>query len=284
MSVTYKQLEVTCPICQAVKKINVPESIFLQKKFGSIKIQIPSGAVCPEHQFIVFVDPKGIIRGYEKIDILMGAPIEPAKESVRDKGKISLKRLIQEYGLYGVFSLMHAKVFNYPSYIIKDKSKEDIAEIVNSLLDRIMPDKYKEADKLQFIDDINYDKIKLKEKNALLIDSHSNILETPWEDKLKFEEGFIKKALEIINDEEQLILIEQDIAKFVKEVDLVVGILKEVKEIYEDDLIERIAKDLKVLKINHYRLTLIKDFIRQRIDAKLPSKIKNKVEEFLNLL
>ncbi|MHA2281913.1 MAG: hypothetical protein ACXAC5_13805 [Promethearchaeota archaeon] len=66
---TFKVLEIKCPTCGEIKNINVPESIFSQKKFGTIKIQVPLNAVCPDHQFIVFVDTKGTVRGYEKIDI-----------------------------------------------------------------------------------------------------------------------------------------------------------------------------------------------------------------------
>ena len=47
---TFRVLEVECPICSEVKNINIPESVFAQKKFGTIKIQIPINAVCPEHQ------------------------------------------------------------------------------------------------------------------------------------------------------------------------------------------------------------------------------------------
>ena len=61
-------------------------------------------------------------------------------------------------------------------------------------------------------------------------------------------------------------------------------VLENVKEIYEDTLIDQISRDLMIPKINHYRVSLIKEFIRRRIDPKLPSKIKNKVEEFLGML
>jgi len=71
MAEAFKVLEVVCPTCGKVKNISIPEAVFSQKKFGTVKIQIPINAVCPEHQFIVFVDTKGIIRGYEKIDVLM---------------------------------------------------------------------------------------------------------------------------------------------------------------------------------------------------------------------
>ena len=57
-----------------------------------------------------------------------------------------------------------------------------------------------------------------------------------------------------------------------------------IDEPMPDDLMERLSDDLRIPKINHYRLTLIKNFIKQRYSSKLASKIKNKVEEFLDLL
>ena len=74
MPYKYKEIEACCPICGLSKSLNVPEAVLSQKKFGTIKIQVPMGAVCSEHQFIVFVDQKGVIRGYEKIDIQMALP------------------------------------------------------------------------------------------------------------------------------------------------------------------------------------------------------------------
>ena len=116
------------------------------------------------------------------------------------------------------------------------------------------------------------------------MDTHQHIFQTPWDEKLKFEESIIKKALEIIDEEEQLILMQQSIAKFIKEADYTKEILENLKEIYEDDLMDKITKDLMIPKLNHYRLSLIKNYIKQRYSPKLASKIKNKVEEFLDLL
>ena len=94
----------------------------------------------------------------------------------------------------------------------------------------------------------------------------------------------LKKALEIIDEEEQLVLIQQTIAKLIKEAEYSKTILENVKEIYEDDLMEKLSRDLMITKISHYRLNLIKNFIRQRFSPNLASRIKNKVEEFLDLL
>jgi len=279
---SYKNIEVTCPTCGYIKSINVPEAIFTQKKFGTVKVQIPAGAICKEHQFIVFVDTKGIIRGYEKIDMLMKVPSE---QKEKKPGWITLRTLIQKYGLYGLFSLIHAKVFNYPHYIIRKKGSEDISSILNKIGENVLPDNYKgKAHSIQFLEEIDYDKIKLKEKEALLIDSQLNILQTPWEEKLKFEESIVEEAIEIFDDKEQLIIIQQGISKLINEAEFVRDYLETINEIYEDDLIEHISQELKTSKMSKYRLSLIKVFISRYYDPKLISKIKNKVQEFLDLL
>lgn len=282
MASNYKAIEAICPICGLSKSLNVPEVIFAQKKFGTIKIQVPTGAVCPEHQFIVFVDSKGIIRGYEKIDIQMAMPA--AETELEKAGVLTLRKLIQLFGLYGIFSMIHSKVFNYPVYIIKDENFKYSEDVLHAIAEMLLPERYKGDKIVHFLEETNYGKIKLKEKKALLMDTDQHILQTPWDEKLKFEENMLKKALEIIDEEEQLVLMQQAIARLIKEAEYAKSVLEDVKEIYEDDLIEQLSRDLMIPKITHYRLSLIKNFIRQRFSSKLASKIKNKVEEFLDLL
>jgi len=275
----YKELEITCPVCEAIKNIRIPEMVFSQKKFGTIKVQVPQGGVCKEHQFIVFVDTKGIIRGYEKIDLLMKTPTE-AVESDR----LTLTKLIQTFGSYGVFSLIHAKIFNYPAYVIRNKSAVDKSNIINRIADNILPEIYRRTSSIKFLEETDLNKIKLEEKNAFLMDSQNHILQTPWEEKLKFEEGIVKKALDLFIEEEQLVLLQKDILKFIHEAEYVKDLLEKVKEIYEEDLIEKISRELMIPKVNHYHLNLIKIFIKQRYSPKLSEKIKSKVEDFLGLI
>jgi len=277
---SYKDIEVTCPTCSLVKVIKVPLRIFTQKKFGTIKIQVPQGGVCKEHQFIVFVDTKGIIRGYDRIDLLMKTVAEREDE----RRRFSIKHFIEVYGLYGVFCLIHAKIFNYPAYIIRDKESEDFSYVINKIGDRLLPEAYHGTSNVSFLDETDYNKIKINDKNAFLMDTHQHILQTPWEEKLKFEEEMIKKALDILDEEEQVMLIQHSISKLVIEAEYVKRVLEKEKEIYEEDLINRIARELMIPKPNFYRISLIKDFIKQRYSPKLAAKIKSKVEEFLNLL
>ena len=284
MSGTHKVIDATCPICGESKSLSVPEAIFAQKKFGTIKIQVPVNAVCPEHQFIVFVDSKGIIRGYEKIDIQMAVITETEETALEAAGVLTLRKLIQIFGLYGIFSLIHSRVFNYPSYIIIDEDFELSEDVMNDIGNSLLPERYKGTKLINIIEETDYSKIKLKDKNALLMDTHQHILQTPWQEKLKFEETMLKKALEIIDEREQLVLIQQQIAKFIKEAEYSKGVLEDVKEIYEDDLIEQITRELMIPKLTHYRLMLIKNFIKQRFSPKLAQRIRNKVEQFLDLL
>lgn len=280
MSEELKELEVTCPICEKIENINVPGSIFKQKKFGTIKIQIPPGAVC-EHQFIVFVDPKGIIRGYEKIDLMMCTSAE-VQEQVKE-GRINLNTLMQMYGFYGLFSLIHAKIFNFPHFIVREDYSDDSSDILNKIGDNILPEEYRGTNELKFI--TPEEQKDFENEDALLIGEKNEILQTPWNEKLTFEEEVIQKACDIIDEDEQLIILQKETQKLINEVKKAAEILEHVKkEIYEDDLIEELTKELNIPKISHYRLVLIKQFIRRRISEELAGKIKNKVEEFLNLL
>jgi len=276
---SYKEITVTCPVCEAIKNIKIPEAIFAQKKFGTIKIQVPQGAVCKEHQFIVFVDTKGLVRGYEKIDLLM----KPLEKEI-DPYRLTLRSFINKFGLYGVFSLIHAKIFNYPAYILRNKDSTERTDLINNIANILLPENYRATSKIIFLDETDYNKIKLGEKNSFVMDTQQHILQTPWSEKLKFEEAIIKEALEIIDEEEQMVLLQQNISKFIYEAEFVKNFLEGVKMVYEDDLIEKISRELMMPKVNRYRISLIKDFIRQRFSPKLSEKIKNKVEEFLNLL
>lgn len=276
---TFKVLEISCPTCGEIKNINVPESIFSQKKFGTIKIQVPLKVVCPEHQFIVFVDTKGIIRGYEKIDIHISSL---TREIEKETGTgLTLRKLIQVFGIYGIFSLLHAKIFNYPTYILTGKEFEFDEDTLNSIGDVILPESYGGSKTIHLLENTDIRQTKIKDKDVLIMDTEQHIFQTPWNTKLKFEERILKRALDIIDEQEQLNLLQQDIARLINEANFIISVLNKGSEYYEDDLINQLSRDFKMKKINNYRLNLIKEFIRRNVSKKLVLKIKNRVGEFL---
>jgi len=272
MSESYKKIEVTCPTCGLIKNINIPEAIFSQKKFKTIKVQVPVGAVCQDHQFIVFIDTKGIIRGYEKIDLMMVRP-EDLKKAEMDQ-KLNLKKLISILGTYGTFCLLHTKIFNYPSYVFKTKNLEKLADDLNEFFNNFFPDTYS-INPINFIDEMDFNKLKSKEKDALILDSYMNFLQIPWKEKLNFEESIIQKAIDIIDENEQLILLKQEISKLIKEAEYISTLLQPVNEISREDLIDQLSKDMQIPKINNARFNLIKELIERRMSPELTKKIKS---------
>jgi len=282
-----REVELTCPVCQTFKKITVPDAIFDQNNFGTIKIQVPLGAVCSDHQFIAFVDNKGIVRGYERIDLLMNIPLKE-EDNLESDGKsgFTLNKVIKKYGLYGVFCLIHAKIFRYPIYIFKNESDfEDLTQL-DALFNSYLPKKYLDLTyPIIFTNKEEYDKLKLKKKQkALLIDFHQQVFSTPWNEKLKFEENILKKALEMIDHDEQLFIINQEIHNFINEAEEVKNIIENVKSIYRKELIDTLSEHLNLPRINISRLGLILYFLDQRFSRKYSRKVKKKVEEFLNFL
>ncbi|MFX1499309.1 MAG: hypothetical protein ACFFBH_17465 [Promethearchaeota archaeon] len=280
MEKTYREIQVTCPICSAVKNVEIPEKLFIQKRFNIIKIQIPRGGVCRKHNFIVFVDDKGIIRGYDQIDLLMKSTIQEEQVTKR----FSLHHFIDMFGFYGMLCLVHAKIFNYPAYIIKDKNSEDFSNSINRIGENLLPETYRGDFNIHFLEETDYNKIKLREQNAFLMDSEHRILHIPWQEKLTFEEEIIKKAIDILDENEQITLIQQNISKLIREAEYVIRVLEKENEVFEEDLMEKMARELMISKPNRYRISLIKEFIKQRKSPKLAIKIKNKVEDFLSLL
>ncbi|MHA1988304.1 MAG: hypothetical protein ACW98D_16835 [Promethearchaeota archaeon] len=273
----FRILEVTCPSCSEMKSIKVPEVIFLQKKFGTVKIQVPVNAVCSEHQFIVFVDTKGIVRGYEKIDIHIGT--SSLKTADQSKKILNLRNLIDIFGLYGVFNLIHSLVFVYPTYVLKDSKFDYSDNILNGVNRALIPEICRGNKSIQILDEPNINKIKIKEKDALILDTKQNIYQTPWKEKLKFEEQILKRALDIIDEQRQFELIQQDITNFVREVNYTLSILANVNEIYDIDLTKKISKALKKPTIKSYRVNLIKEYIKRRYSVDQANKIKTKLEK-----
>jgi len=266
-----KLINISCPICKKSNKIKVPISILSQKSFGAIKIQVPIGACCPDHYFIAYVDSNGNVRGYEKIDIYMTTKQDIDKEK---EDKLTIRKLFDIFGMYGVLNLLHAKIFNYPTYILIDDDFNYPEYLFNSYFDRVIPERFRGDKNIQLIKKSKYDGYKFNEK-GLIIDSHQNILQTPWIERLKFEESLINKVTEIIDGEEQLYVIQQNVSKFIDEVIHVVNeILPNVDAINEKDLIKTVTTDLKLTKKDKTRIKLIKTFIKRRISPELASKIQ----------
>ena len=271
----HKELEVTCPFCKAVGKITIPVEIYSQKKWGTVKIQVPPGAICKEHQFIVLVDTKGIIRGAEKVELTTGGNEVP-KELPQEK--FTLKTIIETLGLECTRYMVHALIFNYPTYIVKNDSIASTSQM-KMILDAIILDTFQLALPLvEIIEEDVAQKIILYQKNSLLIDSQMKILQVPWKEKLKYEEAIVKKALDIFNEDEQLVILQQEIMRLVRDAELARGILDYYDEISRDEFSTELTKKMRISKMDKDYMNIVKLFIAKRYPEELIDKIKKKIK------
>ena len=268
------ELEITCPFCKEVGKINVPVSVYSNKKWGVVKIQVPAGAICKEHQFIVLIDTKGNVRGYERIEYLKG-PESELKENV--KYSISINDLIEIFGETGLIYLLHAKIFNYLTVIIRNKMNTKLENVLDEFFDRLFPEEIKDLNQsVVFIDNENIDTVEDWEDEALIIESRKNIVQIPWKEKLKFEESVIDKASEIIVKNEQSIILQQEISKFIKVAENAKEILEFYYDITKADFLDQLQKEARVPKITKNDLALYKLYIERRYSPHYWDKIKKK--------
>ena len=121
------KINISCPVCNTIKEIEVPEYIFNQQKFKFVKIQV-SEQICP-HSFIVLLEPtKRKVVGYQKLDMVISFP---AEEFETLKKALSLKTIIYLFGFYGVMCLLHARIYNYQVKILGKEFSDENLNLIN---------------------------------------------------------------------------------------------------------------------------------------------------------
>ncbi len=282
MTEDIKILKPACPKCGVFKAISIPASVFTQKSFGLIKIQVPQGAVCEDHQFIVIADTEARIIGYEAIDVSVSKEEEELPE-IESEIKFPLKYLINKIGFNSVAGLIHAKLFKYDSFIIRSDESDMNLEDLNEYFDFMIPEPYKNSVK---IDTISYDDeifpnpgyfyslVTNQKTKAFLFNPRKHIVQIPWRTNLYYETHIINYALERTDPKEQTKIISDSIKRFINDSEYAKTILDGVKKISEKDLMKTLDEKLAMTTINKYRMALIKEFLRRRVSVDLIKKIK----------
>lgn len=282
MQVQYKSIHVTCPRCGAEKSVPVPITLFSEKKLGHVKIQVPKGAVCQDHVFIVFLDVQGRIIGYETVDLSI---LSLADIKTRKDGKtISLKEFIDIMGFQCFAGLIHAKLFNYPLYIIVKNEFKVNLDVINNVLDDLMPEMYKNTRSLKtfkYDEDIYplvtyfYALVKNKRKTSFLMNNRKHIVQMPWKTGLVLEQSIINSALSKDDKNEQLKFIAFYISKFLEDVEKTLIIVKSVKKMSKKDLVKKLKEIAITSTVSKNYISFIKEFVHRRISPELAKKIQD---------
>ncbi|MBY9014483.1 MAG: hypothetical protein KGD68_02205 [Candidatus Lokiarchaeota archaeon] len=277
-----KQFDVTCPKCGSGKEISVPDSLFLQKKFGTVKIKVPQGAVCKDHNFIVFISTKGQIIGYDIIDASVS--LNQKEKLPIDLIDLTLEELIDAFGFNCIAGFIHAKLFDYPSFVIRNEELALDFNQLNELFDRLIPLKYRNSNAIR---DEEFDSyvfpnpyyyyttIKKEHADAFLINNSKLVIQVPWQIKIDFEKSILSNAISKNDKNEQLEYLAQYISQFISDVEFTQNLLENVRTISEKELIKKLKEKLIVSTINKNQILLIKEFIYRRISKEIGSKIKS---------
>jgi len=265
-----KDIQVQCPTCKKEKMIKVPNYIFDNKKVGNIKIQIYKG-ICCEHQFILFLNKKAEIRGYETID--MNIDLSEVEES-RSKDKIYLRDLLKTYGNYAVSCVIHSILLNIPIIILRTKYEGSRASEFTSLFNKFLPNTPNK--KMMIVSNIlemEYQKAKIED--VLVINPTGIIINTPWKDiQLNFENNIVNEALKIIDDSTQTYIIQEAVAVLFKDAEFIKAIIDK-EEILEDDIKRKIAFNFSH-ELSNKQLDLLKQILEHRYKSNV-KRIKNRL-------
>ena len=282
MSTDLKEFQVACPKCGDEKEIKVPASLFHQKKFGTVKVKVPQGAVCAKHDFIVFISTKGSIVGYDIIDTSVSSDQDGnLSKQIID---LTLEELIDVLGFNCVVGLIHAKLFDYPSFVVRSEKINIDLEQLDEMFNKLIPLQYRNDNAIKDVEfdsyvftneNFFYTAFKETHTNAFLITNRKQVLQRPWMISCDFEKSILDNALGVNNKNEQLKYLTQYINQFIKDVEFAKVLLENSNKISEKDLMKHLKEKLIVSTINKKRVYLIKEFIKRRFPENLSKRIKN---------
>ncbi|MFX0039740.1 MAG: hypothetical protein ACFFCY_01515 [Promethearchaeota archaeon] len=287
MQVVGKHINIACPSCGTEKTVNIPLSLFTEKKFGHVKIQVPQGAVCPDHVFVVLLDLEARILGYQTVDLSISSAAEsfPKEEDHLQKEKaLGLLKFIKALGFRCFAGLIHAKLFDYQPYIIKKDNFEMNTDEINKFLDDIVPDVYKNhklVEKIEYDDDVYpvatyfYALVKNQNTTNFLMNLHKHIIQLPWQTGVDLEKNFIVAALKNEDPSEQVKFVSFYISKFLEDVEKTKIIVEPEKKISSKDIVKKLKEIAITSNVTREYVSCIKEFIHRRISPEIAKKIRD---------
>ncbi len=264
-------VEVECPFCKAVGNIKIPSDVLSSKKWGTIKVQVPAGAICGKHHFIALIDSQGIVRGHEKIE-----SFGQCNDNKEKKSSLTLNELISFFAFEGVAHLIHATIFNYEIFMKTNRLLAVKANDICSFFYFLLPEEHRDLHKLIHVEENDAEnKSELKSK-ALVFDDKNKVRSRPWKESIDFAESILTKSLEIIRPAEQIVVLQQEITKIFSLAEIAREILESHDTIPRSEFINELQQKSKILKIAKDKQSLIKLFLDRHYSPSYWKKITKK--------
>ncbi|MBD3188218.1 hypothetical protein GF325_15390 [Candidatus Bathyarchaeota archaeon] len=284
MTVEVKELRVLCPLCKKEAKIEVPIFLVNEAQDGVLKVSIPRGACCDEHSFMVYIDKKFRVRGYQNADIEFrnGPTISITKKAIDAKKEGGLK----DFRIQDITSLLGMDI---SSLILRTILVEKPVFLLENF------DLYNRVDKtVAFLSDMESDDLQItsqkfqqddlknlkrnKKINAFMVAPlYKAITRSPFreETNTRFESNLLNETMEIPDRDGQIIFLRKELIKITRVIEEFVKMLKDVDKMYEED-IPGITQKKFNYKLDSKNIDVIREVIAFKHDATLASKIINK--------
>ncbi|MHA1674526.1 MAG: hypothetical protein ACTSYI_12980 [Promethearchaeota archaeon] len=231
-----KHVNIVCPSCNLDKDINVPQELFETKKLGLIKVQVEKG-ICCDHQFIAFFTQNGSNAGYEKLDFAIN--LEKTAATVE---KVHFRDLLKLYGDYAVQNVLHSVIIDMPITLLHTKYEpKNLAPLYNRFFAQFFPQKYQNPMLFTWYYDLEYKK--KPTYDTFVITTEGYIKNTPWRYvEMAFEKNLIKKAMDIIDDDSQNLLVQQEFQNLFDRCEALLELVKGWKKITDEAALVEIQK------------------------------------------
>ncbi|MHA1793136.1 MAG: hypothetical protein ACTSVI_10865 [Promethearchaeota archaeon] len=284
MTVEVKQVLVRCPICKKEAKIDIPVFLMNESQDGVLKVQIPQGACCDEHSFMVYIDKKFTVRGYQNADIefRLGSSSRSAEPPTGEKEEKSglknftMNDIIETLGVDIAAVVIRTVLINRPILFL------DTFDLYNRVDKTIAYLREIESDEILItVRKVKREELrdkKIRKLNALIaVPLYKAIMRSPFpgDMKTRFEINLLRETLKIPDRGGQIIYLRRELIKISKIIEELAKVLKSSDKIYEEDLPD-IINDKFNYRLELKYVDIIKDVIKYKYNSKLSSKIISK--------
>ncbi|MHA1681506.1 MAG: hypothetical protein ACTSUE_10880 [Promethearchaeota archaeon] len=277
MTVEVKKILVRCPVCHVEKEVNIPIFLVKEAQDGVLKIQIPQGACCAEHSFMVYIDKKFKIKGYQNADIefRVGAPAN-RKSQDKDKKDFKVDDLVNIMGPDISGTILRTILIGKPILFLETFDLYNRVDKAVVLLNDMESD-----DLVITTERITREELKEKRVNKsnslVVVPLYQAIMRSPFFDDIntRFEGNLINETLKIPDRGGQIIFMRKELIKITRIIDEFVKILRDAEKLFEED-IPKITQEKFNYKIDSKNIDVIKEVIFFKHDHTLAEKIINK--------
>ncbi|MFX0103057.1 MAG: hypothetical protein ACFFCS_26055 [Candidatus Hodarchaeota archaeon] len=277
-----ERVEIRCPGCDKRSIIEIPKFLVKESQEGVLKVQIPQGVCCEKHSFLVYIDKKFKVRGYQSVDIEFILDQQVVKDEYQtEKDAFCLNDLIEIIGADIMGLVLRTILVKKPILFLDEFDLNNrLGQVLAFMKDMESEDLVLTARKIK--------RDELKEKNIrkanplVVVPFYKAIMWSPFIDNVNtsFEKRLLEETLAIPDRNGEIIFLRRELVKISEIIEKFTKYLNNIDQIYDEDIPELIAEKFNYT-LNAKQANVLKEVIDFTKSAKLVQKIRSKLVDVL---